>query len=168
MKRWRLVGVLTASMLLGQLVMGPGAEAHVLYSNICVWHDGTNAVKNRTEISDGRDYDGDGHGDGYTKVQATAKDNEVFNCDNNETVPINALAVDTIAYWWDGLNWNVCDEMGWKYNGTQTAKLTQYRYWHADCGSTYYFDYGGAYRLIGATWYGGWIIADTDESHWWS
>jgi hypothetical protein len=172
-----LVAASTVTVLVGMQLRPVTAGAHVLYSNICVWHDGVHSLKDYAETSDGRDYDGDGHGDGYTKSKATAKSDQGssggFHCPRwSVVVPAYALAIDTWVEYYNRADrtWYWCSPMimDWKYNQFQDDQVTQAVYWRANCGSTWYISWAGAFRLIGSTWYGGWIIADRDTSHWWS
>ena len=132
------------------LALGSSAGAHWLADTKVVWENlNGKCLKNRSEISDGKDQGG------YTKVNGFAQ-KEVrtptwtFHCQVGWE---RYLKVRTILQVRESGEWERCRVTKWKYK--TATEIQQERYWNAPCGDGWYRAIGRTFLQLNGKWKGG-------------
>jgi hypothetical protein len=145
-----LVGV---AAVLAALLGASTAFAHYLRGETYVWENSDGkCLKDRVEISDGRDQGG------FTKVNAYPQ--------RRQTFPDPFPDADCATGWKRELkvrtkllkksssgSWYVCRTTSWTY--ANATELEQRRYWNAPCGDGDYRGRGEVYLRYNGKWRGG-------------
>jgi hypothetical protein len=151
MKRKRPAAVFLAASL-AALVVG-AASGHAIYQGGDTYTASDTCVTTNAAIDHGA------YGWGYAAVGVESSTTLFWSipCGWFLDRPPGYLAVKWELYKWNGSAWQLCNYIGWEYNGSTTSHLSREKELagYNICGYAYYGVFGGGYTYNGG-WKGGW------------